>query len=122
MSFHGTESKLIQLQAETIVMPLLQKETTWDGYEQEFKEAIRSLIPKGIIGIVFGDIYLQEHKDWVERVCGDLGIKAVEPLWGRKQEEILLEFIESGLNATVISAQSKLLVKNRSVKKLINYF
>jgi len=109
VSFHGTEAKLIQLQSEAISIPLLQKETTWDRYEQEFKEAVLSLIPDDAKGIVFGDIYLQEHKDWVERVCGDLGIEAVEPLWGKNPEEILCSFIDAGFEAVIVSAQSKLI-------------
>lgn len=59
VSFHGTEAKLIQLQSRATVIPLLLRETTWDGCEQEFKEAVRSLIPSGVVGVVFGDIYLQ---------------------------------------------------------------
>ena len=58
VSFHGTEARLIQLQSQAIGIPLLQKETTWDGYEQELKEAVRGLIPCGVTGMVFGDIYL----------------------------------------------------------------
>lgn len=108
VSFHGTESKLIQLQAEALGLPLLQKETTGNGYEQEFKEAVRSLIPKGIKGMIFGDIYLQEHKDWVERVCGELGIEAVEPLWGEEPERILLDFINRGFEAIIVSAKADL--------------
>jgi diphthine-ammonia ligase len=83
VSFHGTEAKLIQLQSQAIGIPLLQKQTTWEEYEQEFKEAVQSLLPQGIKGMVFGDIYLDEHKEWVERVCGELGIAAIEPLWGK---------------------------------------
>jgi diphthine-ammonia ligase len=109
VSFHGTEARLIQLQSQAIGIPLLQKETTWDGYEQEFKEAVRSLIPSGAEGMVFGDIYLQEHKDWVERVCSDLGIEAIEPLWGRNTEEILSSFIEEGFEAVIVSAKSDLI-------------
>lgn len=109
--FHGTEARLIQLQSEAIGIPLLQKETTWNGYEQEFKEAVRSLVPNGIKGMVFGDIYLQEHRDWVERVCSELGIEAVEPLWGRKTEEVVSGFIDSGFEAVIISAKSELIGK-----------
>jgi len=109
VSFHGTEAKLIQLQSQAMGIPLLQKETTWDGYEQEFKEAVRSLIPSGVEGMVFGDIYLQEHKDWVERVCGDLGIEAIEPLWGKSTKEILSSFIADGFEAVIVNAQSKLI-------------
>jgi len=109
VSFHGTEDKLIQMQSSAIGIPLLQKETTWDGYEQEFKEAVRSLIPSGVKGMVFGDLYLQGHKDWVERVCGDLGIEALEPLWGKNPEEVLSSFIDDGFEAVIVSAQSKLI-------------
>ena len=108
VSFHGTEAKLIQLQSEAVGIPLHQKETTRNGYEQEFKEMVKSLIPKGVEGMVFGDIYLQEHKDWVERVCNELGIKAVLPLWGKGSEQVLIEFIDAGFEAFVVSAKSDL--------------
>ncbi len=109
--FHGTQAKLIQMQSQALGIPILQKETTPEGYEREFKEAVRSLIPNGIKGMVFGDIYLQEHLDWVERVCGELGIEAVEPLWGRKTTEIVSELIDVGFEAIVVSAKSELIAK-----------
>ena len=107
VSFHGTEAKLIQLQAEAVSIPLLQKETTNDGYEQEFKEAIRSLIPNGIKGMVFGDTAIQENKDWVERVCGESGIEAIEPLWGKNPKEIISDLINTGFKAIIVCGQSK---------------
>jgi diphthine-ammonia ligase len=109
VSFHGTEAKLIQLQSQAIGIPLLQKETTWDGYEQEFRDAVRNLIPSGVKGMVFGDICLEEHKDWVERVCRDLGIEAIEPLWGKSTEQILSSFIDEGFEAVIVSAKSELI-------------
>jgi len=108
VSFHGTEANLIQLQAEAVGIPLVQKETTWGGYEQEFKEAVKSLIPERVEGMVFGDVYLQEHRDWVERVCGELGIEAVEPLWGIAPERVLMEFLDAGFEAKVVSAKADL--------------
>lgn len=122
VSFHGTEARLIQLQSHALGIPVLQKETTWDGYEQEFKEAVRSLISGGTEGMVFGDIYLQEHKDWAERVCHDLGIKAIEPLWGRKMEDILNGFVKEGFEAIIVSAQSNLVDKDWIGKRLDKVF
>ncbi len=109
VSFHGTESRLIQLQGQSIGIPVFQKETTPDGYEREFKEGVQSLLANGIKGMVFGDIYLDEHKEWVERVCADLGIEAIEPLWHKSTEEILTGFIDAGFEAIVVSAQAKLI-------------
>ncbi len=109
--FHGTDTGLIQLQSQATGIPLLQKETTWQGYEAEFKEAVRSLVPEGIEGMVFGDIYLQEHLDWVERVCAEIGIEAVEPLWGRPTSDVISSFIDHGFQAVIISAKADLIAE-----------
>jgi len=125
VSFHGTEAKLIHLQSEASGIPLLQKETTERGYEQEFKEAVQSLIPKGIKGMIFGDIYLQEHREWVERVCRELGIGAVEPLWGEEPEKVLFDFMKSGFEAIVVSGKSELFdrrwIGHKIDKKFLQY-
>jgi len=109
VSFHGTEKRLIQLQSQAIGIPVLQKETTPDGCEAEFKEAVLALLPEGIKGMVFGDIYLDEHREWVERVCAELGIEAVEPLWGESTESVLSGFIEAGFEAIVVGAKAQLI-------------
>lgn len=104
--FHGTEAALIQLQSQALGIPLLQKETGNDDYEKCFKEAVRSLLSQGITGMVFGDIYLDDHREWVERVCQEIGIHAVEPLWGDAPVKLVTEFINSGFKAVVVSAHS----------------
>lgn len=104
--FHGVEAKLLQLQAELIGIPLIQKEVTADmqEYEKEFKEAVSGI--SDINGMVFGDIYLDEHKDWVERVCQDLGIMPIEPLWNGSPSSLVEEFIDFGFKAIIVSCQA----------------
>jgi len=104
--FHGIDAALLKTQAGLIGIPLIQHEVTADmkAYEQEFKEAVLNL--RGISGMVFGDIYLDEHKDWVERVCKDVGITAVEPLWNGSPLKLVEEFIRAGFKAVIVSAQA----------------
>jgi len=104
--FHGIEAGLIRLQAELIGVPLIQKEVSPDmkQYEKEFKAAVSGI--EGVKSMVLGDIYLDEHKSWVERVCNDLGVKPVEPLWNRPAVDILEEFIDLGFKAIVVSCQA----------------
>lgn len=111
--FHGIEAKLLKLQAESVGIPLAQKEVSADmkKYEDEFKQAVSELKINGFNKIVFGDIYLDEHKDWVERVCNDLGIEALEPLWGLSPEKIVEDFINSGFKAIVVSCKAGLFDK-----------
>ena len=108
--FHGTEDGLIQAQAGAIGIPLCQIETRGNSYERDFKEGLKSLISStNVDGIVFGDIHLEHCREWAERVCGELGTSAIEPLWNRRPEEIILDFIDSGFEAWVISCQADLL-------------
>jgi diphthine-ammonia ligase len=125
VSFHDVAAGLIRLQSEAMGISLVQPETTWDGYEREFKAAVRRLIPAGVEGMVFGDIYMQEHLDWVEKVCGDLGIRAVEPLWGRSTQDIISAFVDAGFEAIVVAAQAALIgeewLGRRVDESFINY-
>ena len=112
--FHGIEANLIHLQAELIGIPLIQKEVSPDmeKYETEFKAAVSELKKKGIEGMVFGDIYLEEHRDWVERVCHDLDIVPIEPLWNNSSLRTAEEFIDVGFKAIVVSCKADLFGKD----------
>ncbi|MBA7699146.1 hypothetical protein ES703_107832 [subsurface metagenome] len=46
VSFHGTEKRMVQLQSQAIGIPVLQKETTPDGYEQESRKRYGNCSPK----------------------------------------------------------------------------
>ena len=81
---------MIQLQAEATGIRIFQKETTGSGFEQGVKAAIGNLIPEGIEGVICGNIYLEENRALMERICGDLEIKLVEPLWGKFRKKFSL--------------------------------
>lgn len=108
--FHGTETHLLNLQARLIGIPLIQKEVGADmlKYESEFKEAVSEMKAKGVEGMVFGDVYLEEHRNWVERVCSDLKITSVEPLWNISPLRVVEEFIDLGFRAIVVSCKADL--------------
>jgi len=102
---HGTKAGVLALQAEAIGIPLVQVKTSWGDYEQNFKKAVRQLKDKGIEGGVFGDIDLEEHREWVEKVCGEVDIKAFLPLWGAKPEKLIDELLELKFKAIVVATR-----------------
>jgi uncharacterized protein (TIGR00290 family) len=102
---HGTKASVLALQAEAIGIPLIQVQTSWEDYEENFKKAVRELQDKGIEGGVFGDMDLEEHREWVERVCSEMGIKAILPLWGIKAEDLIEEFLKLKFKAIVIATR-----------------
>ena len=115
---HGIGSDLLRAQSEAIEIPIVQRKTSWKTYEEEFKRAVSDLEKDGIEAGVFGDIDLQEHRDWVERVCREIGIKPILPLWtppthhpNKKREELLKEFIQTGFKAIIVATNSDFLGK-----------
>ncbi len=106
--FHGLEGKLLKFQAELIGIPLVQKEVSPDmkKYEEEFKSAVTELKGKDTGAMVFGDIYLLEHQNWVKRVCSELDIKAIEPLWNHSPRKIIEEFLKTGFKAIIVSCKA----------------
>jgi uncharacterized protein (TIGR00290 family) len=110
-NFHLIRADLLDAQAAAIGIPLTKQETTPDSYEQEFKNALRQLKIAGVQGVVTGDIYdvpLHE-KGWLDRVCGEIGLRTIRPLWNRNTEQIFREFVTSGFYAIVTRVNTKML-------------
>lgn len=105
---HGLDAELIALQAKATGISFIQKRTSRSNYEGVFKQTIDGLKDEGIESVVFGDIYLQEHKDWIDKVCKELKVKPIFPLWKLRTQDIVEDFIEKGFEAIVVSAKQEI--------------
>lgn len=103
---HGISSDLLKLQSESIGIPIVQSNASWENYENEFKNTVLELKKVGVTTGIFGDIDLQEHRNWVERVCKDIEIKPILPLWKEERGRLIKEFIQSGFKAIVVSTNA----------------
>lgn len=119
---HGIKSDLLKSQAQAMGIPIVQKRTTWETYEEEFKKAVSDFKKENIRMGVFGDIDLQEHRDWVEKVCKDIDIRPVLPLWKAEREELLKEFIQAGFKATVVAVRDNSMDKEWLGRQISNEF
>ena len=106
---HGQSAELLKTQSQAIGIPLIQRRTTMADYEAEFKEALLALKRDGITGGVFGDIDIEEHRQWIERVCEEVEIIHYSPLWGESQDKIIRDFIDFGFEAVVVTTKADLL-------------
>lgn len=106
---HGLTRRLVEAQAAALGLPLVARSTSWDDYESEFRAALRELRAQGIELGVFGDIDLDPHREWVERVCGSVDVQAAEPLWKRPRRELLAEFLGLGFRATIVVVRAAVL-------------
>jgi len=105
---HGSP-EMMALQSDAIGIPIVQKETCWNDYERDFKQVLRELKKNGVTHAIFGDIDLQEHKDWTDRVCKECDLIPVSPLWKMKRGEVMREFIDAGFEAIIVCTKAEML-------------
>jgi len=76
---HEINPAIIRAQSEALGIALLQ--SNFFSYEQEFKNTVLDLRAKGeqIDAAVFG--HIETHKNLVDRICRDLDIDLLLPLW-----------------------------------------
>lgn len=106
---HGLRPEILQRQAELLQLELLQGRGSWQSYEAEFKKLLHELRERQFSHVVFGDIFLDDHKHWVERVCREAGLIAVEPLWEQPTSGLLLEFLNLKGEARIVATKAALL-------------
>lgn len=104
---HGLNPELLQQQAKAAGVPMMQRSASWNNYEKEFKKALLDLKKEGVEAGVFGDIDLQAHRDWVERVCGEVGLRAILPLWNENRRKLIDELIGAGFKAKICVTDAK---------------
>lgn len=102
---HGLSLEVLQAQASALGMRLVTRGTSWEDYERNFVLEAGKLKEEGIAAAIFGDIDLLEHRDWIERVCSEIGIEAALPLWNTEREHLLEEFVSQGFKAIVVSVK-----------------
>ena len=83
---HAIPLPLIERQAQALQLDLVTRNASWQTYEAVFIAALRELRAGGHEVAVFGDIDLQAHRDWEEKVCAAAGVRAVLPLWHRDRQ------------------------------------
>ncbi len=101
---HGIPSAILQAQADAAGLPIHLISSSWQEYEQRFTGALHQLKEQYQLShAVFGDIDLQPHRDWEEKVCANAGLTAVLPLWQQDRRQLVLQMIESGIETIIVS-------------------
>lgn len=99
---HNLTAGMLKAQAAAMGVAMVQRSAQWQKYEEGFKAALLKFKEEGLQSGVFGDIDLQVHRDWVEKVCSDTGLRALLPLWQRTRDALMEEFISAGFKAIIV--------------------
>lgn len=116
VSMHGVSENLLDMQAKSIGIPLkkifLPEFPSIQEYETIISEFLGQQKAKNITISVFGDIFLEDLREYREKQLAIKGFKAEFPLWKRNTKELALEFINKGFKAIIVSVDSRFLGKS----------
>lgn len=72
-------------------------------FETAFLQGLERLRDAGVRGIVFGNIHLEDIREWYEERVTGRGLEHVEPLWRGNPARLVREFVNLGYRGRVVS-------------------
>jgi len=116
ISMHGVRRSLLEAQAASIGIPLqtieLPEQPTMQEYEEMITKKLNELKSSGCSKAIFGDIFLQDLKNYREQKLKQLNINCIFPLWKIDTTELIKEFLALGFKAIVVCVNEKDLDKS----------
>ena len=78
-----------------------------EGYASAFDAMLARLRAAGHEAMVFGDIDLAAHRDWIAPRVQAQGLRAVFPLWGESRRALSGQLLDSGVRARVVCVDER---------------
>jgi uncharacterized protein (TIGR00290 family) len=111
VSMHGLRAGLIDSQSDSLGIPVekifITKDATNEEYETKLEEALLRYKDTGITKVVFGDLFLEDIKEYRETHMSKIGMECMFPLWKRDTKEIAKSFIQSGFRAVTVCVDTE---------------
>ncbi|GAB1856568.1 diphthine--ammonia ligase [Flavobacteriaceae bacterium MHTCC 0001] len=106
---HGIPKAILQAQAEALNLPIRFFSSTWADYETKYIHNLKQIVEDyPITHAVFGDIDIESHRAWEEKVSKAAHLEAVLPLWQGDRKQLVLDMIDAGIEAIIVSCNQDL--------------
>jgi uncharacterized protein (TIGR00290 family) len=116
VSMHGVRVGLLDQQAKALGIPLekvfISSQATNAEYETAMQKLLRKYQGQGIAKVVFGDIFLEDVRQYREHNLAKIGMQAVFPLWQRDTRQLAEELLHRGFRALVTCVDGQALDGN----------
>ncbi len=99
--FHSVNIHLTDLFAEAVGIPLVKSETAGIK-EMELTDLKELLATLDIEGVVSGAILSNYQKERIDRICRELGLESIAPLWHENPMNLLKEMISLDFEAIIV--------------------
>jgi uncharacterized protein (TIGR00290 family) len=115
ISMHGVRRTLLTEQADALGLPLVEvpipRNASNEVYENNMQRILSELQNDGVSAVAFGDIFLEDLRQYREKNLAQIGLKGIFPLWRGGTRSLALELIELGFKAITTCVDTSVLGK-----------
>lgn len=126
ISMHGVRYILLKQQAVALGLPLitiaLPESPGMEAYEKTMEAAHQELKSEGYTHGIFGDIFLEDLKQYREGLLNKDGLRCLFPIWKVDSKTVIRQFLDSGFKAVVVCVNSVFLDKSFCGRQLDERF
>jgi len=116
VAMHAVRRALVESQAERTGIPLWAVELPWPCSNQDYEDRMRVVcqraVAEGITAVAFGDLFLQDIRDYRVRQLRGTGLDPLFPLWQIPTGDLALDMIGAGVKAKVTCVDPVKLAKS----------
>lgn len=124
ISMHGVRVELLEQQVDSLGLPLVKvempDEPAMDVYNRIIKNTLIRLARQGITISVYGDIFLEDLRQYREEQMQLIGFGTDFPVWNIPTVSLAKSFIDSGFKAIVVCVDERYL-DDRYAGREFNY-
>ncbi len=126
VAMHAVRRELLELQAESIGVPLWTVPLPWPCSNEEYEARMRNLctraIDEGVEAMAFGDLFLADIRAYREKQLAGTGLEPLFPVWKIPTADLARTMIASGLRAKITCVDPKVLPKEFAGREFDSQF
>lgn len=111
VAMHAVRLELLRRQAKAVGLPLrvvnIPHPCSNAQYEKLMREVVEEARQQGIECMAFGDLFLQDVREYREAKLSGTGLTPLFPLWGLPTRELARQMIAGGLRAVLTSVDPR---------------
>ena len=115
VSMHGLRTSLMRAQAHATGLPLqtieLSEKASMEEYDTKMGLAFSQMKTEGMIHAGYGDIFLEDLKQYRDNMLQKMGLTGVYPIWKKDTRALIQQLIDLEFKAILICTNTNLLPK-----------
>lgn len=113
VSMHGVRRTLVEKQAEALDLPLeivtINKDASNEEYEAQMEATLLRYKQQGVNAVAFGDIFLEDVRQYRLNNLSKVGMQGVFPLWHQDTRQLVTSFIAQGFKSVITCVDTQVM-------------